>query len=348
MSKYSFLDDYSEGCHPNILKAMAETNMAQQTAYGNDEYSAQARDAIRAHLGDSYRDAAVYFVASGTLANLIILASALRAHESVIAVSSGHIELRETGAIEATGHKILTTPPVDGKLTVAGLKSVLASNSHFPHMTRPRVVYISNATETGTIYTKAELQALSDVCKANNLLLMLDGARLATALTAERNDLSLQDIAELTDIFWLGGTKTGALLGEAIVIPNSQLAIDFDFHIKQRGALLAKGRLLGLQFAELFKNDLIFELATTANRLAQKLAKAVGDNGYALAADTESNQIFPVLPNILIEHLQQQFAFYVWEKLDDQQSVIRLVTSWATDETQVDAFIEALSIEVTV
>lgn len=341
MSKYSFLDDYSEGCHPNILQAMIDTNMAQQTAYGNDDYSQHAKELLRAHLGTT--DTPIYFISGGTLANIIIIASALRAHESVIAVSSGHIELRETGAIEATGHKILTVPPVDGKLTVEGVESVLASNSHFPHMTRPRMVYISNSTETGTVYTKAELTALSKVCRDNNLLLLLDGARLAAALTANNNDLTLKDIAELADVFWLGGTKVGALIGEAVIIPNQQLAVDFDFHIKQRGALLAKGRLMGLQFSELLKDDLMFDLAKSANDSAQRLAKAVTDNGYSLAASTESNQIFPVLPNTLIERLQSQFQFYVWEKLDDQSSVIRLVTSWATDEAQLQLFIEALS-----
>ena len=338
MSKYSFLDDYSEGCHPTILQAMVDTNMAQQTAYGNDDYSKQAKDLIRAHLGAD--ETPIYFIAGGTLANLIIIASALRAHESVIAVTSGHIELRETGAIEATGHKILTVPPVDGKLTVENLEKVLLSNSHFPHMTRPRMVYISNATETGTVYTKVELQALSKTCKENGLLLLLDGARLAAALTANINDLTLKDIAELADVFWLGGTKVGALIGEAVIIPNHELAVDFDFHIKQRGALLAKGRLLGLQFVELFKNDLLFDLAKSANDLAQTLANAVLDNGYHLAATTESNQVFPILPNAVIERLQEKFEFYVWEKVDEENSVVRLVTSWATDESQVQLFID--------
>ena len=340
MSKYSFMDDYSEGCHPNILQAMVDTNMAQQTAYGNDDFSKQAKSLIRSHLGTE--DTPIYFIAGGTLANLIIIASALRAHESVIAVTSGHIELRETGAIEATGHKVLTVPPVDGKLTVENLEKVLLSNSHFPHMTRPRMVYISNATETGTVYTKTELQALSTICRENGLLLLLDGARLAAALTANINDLTLKDIAELTDVFWLGGTKVGALIGEAVIIPNRELAVDFDFHIKQRGALLAKGRLLGLQFAELFKDDLLFDLAKSANDLAQMLANAVVDNGYSLAAATESNQIFPILPNVLIERLQEQFEFYVWEKFDEENSVIRLVTSWATDESQVKLFIDSI------
>lgn len=341
MTKYSFLDDYSEGCHPSILEALGNTNMVQQTAYGNDEYSAKAKELIRGHLGSE--DMPIYFVAGGTLANLIIIGSALRPHESIISVASGHIELRETGAVEATGHKILTVPPVDGKLTVEALESVLANNAHFPHMTRPRMVYISNATETGTVYTKAELQELSKTCKANSLLLLVDGARLATALTANANDMTLKDISDFADIFWVGGTKVGALFGEAIVIPNEKLAIDFDFHIKQRGALLAKGRLLGLQFSELFKDNLLFELATFANKLAQEISDAIIGNGYRLASKTESNQIFPILPNTLIERLQEDFEFYVWEKFDDEHSVVRLVTSWATSEKEVKVLIEQIN-----
>ena len=340
MMKYSFLDDYSEGCHPGILKAMADTNMVQQTAYGDDAYSVEAKRLIRQHIGKA--NIPIYFVAGGTLANIIIVASTLRSHEAVISASTGHIVVRETGAIEATGHKIITMPSSDGKLSPADIELALANNAHYPHMAKPRLVYLSNATELGTVYTKAELTALSETCKANDLLLLLDGARLGTALSADINDLTLSDIAELTDIFWIGGTKAGALIGEAIVIPNAQLAEEFSFHIKQRGALLAKGRLLGLQFSQLFKNDLFFELTRHSNLMAQKLSDAITGAGYSLAAQTESNQIFPILPNAMIEALQSSFDFYVWEKSDDQRSVIRLVTSWATDEEQVDAFIEAL------
>jgi len=338
--RYSFLDDYSEGCHPRILEAMASSNLVQQTAYGNDEYSTSAHQLIQQQLGST--DIPVYFVAGGTLANIIIMASALRSHEAVIASHIGHIVVRETGAIEATGHKIITVPTTDGKLTPGKVMSTLASNSHFPHMARPRLVYISNATEVGTVYTKAEVQALSAVCKDNHLLLMMDGARLGTALAAQKSDMSLQDVAELTDIFWIGGTKAGALMGEAIVIPNPQLAVDFAFHIKQRGALLAKGRLLGIQFQTLFSDDLFMSLSRAANQTAQTLSAAFVAAGYELAAETESNQIFPVLPNALIDELKKSFDFYVWEPVDAENSVVRLVTSWATDDTQVQRFITAL------
>ncbi|MDH5353080.1 MAG: aminotransferase class I/II-fold pyridoxal phosphate-dependent enzyme [Gammaproteobacteria bacterium] len=340
MSTYSFLDDYSEGCHPRILEALANSNMDQQTAYGEDEYSRKARELIQAQLGN--QNAEIFFVAGGTLANIIIMASCLRSHEAVIASNIGHINVHETGAIEATGHKIIVMPSTEGKLTPADVQSALDNNAHFPHMAKPRLVYITNASEVGTLYSKAELTALSTICKANNLLLMVDGARLGAALSAQKNDLTLGDIAELTDIFWIGGTKAGAMLGEAIVISNPVLADDFSFHIKQRGALLAKGRLLGLQFLELFKDGLYFEATSYANKMAGKLSTAITENGHTLAAETQTNQIFPILPNGLIDRLKESFSFYVWEKLDDERSTIRLVTSWATEEKQVDAFIRVV------
>ena len=336
MNRQSFLDDYSEGAHPDILKALSETNMVQQTAYGDDAYSQEARALIRQHMGDVNPD--VWFVASGTLANILTISSILRSHEAVIAPANGHIVVRETGAIEATGHKIITVPPVGGKLTPDSIAAALKANAHFPHMAKPRLVYLSNATEAGTLYTKTELEAISRLCKERGLLLLLDGARLGAALSADKNDLALKDIAELTDIFWIGGTKVGALLGEAIVIPNPQLREEFRFHIKQRGALLAKGRVLGLQFRELFRNRLYFDLARHANAMAQRLSSKISNAGYRFAAETETNQLFPILPNALIEKLKDHFDFYIWEPHDESSSVIRLVTSWATQEMQVDAF----------
>jgi len=340
MPKYAFLDDYSEGCHPNILEAMSASNLIQQTAYGEDTYSARARTLIQQHLSDV--ETPVYFVASGTLANLIIVSAALRPHESVISAMSGHINLRETGAIEATGHKIISVPSEDGKLTVEGIHQALTTHSHFPHMTRPRMVYISNATETGTIYTAEELSQISILCKERDLLLMLDGARLGAALTAQNNDLTLKEISELVDVFWIGGTKAGALIGEAVVIPNTDIAQDFSFNIKQKGALLAKGRALGLQFTELFSDDLFFTLCRRSNVLAQKLSRGIVEQGYSLSANTESNQVFAILPDSTIQTLEKNFLFHLWEKRDDECSVVRLVTSWATEESQVDEFLIAM------
>ncbi|MCX8570763.1 threonine aldolase family protein [Aminobacter sp. MET-1] len=336
MTRHSFLDDYSEGAHPDILEALLVTNMVQQTAYGDDIYSQEARGLIRQHMGDVDPD--VWFVSSGTLANILIISAALRSHEAVIAPASGHIVVRETGAIEATGHKIITVPPVGGKLTPESIDAALKANAHFPHMAKPRLVYLSNATEVGTLYTKAELRAISRLCKERGLLLLLDGARLGAALSATRNDLTLKDIAELTDFFWIGGTKVGALLGEAIVISNQELREEFRFHIKQRGALLAKGRVLGLQFRELFREGLYFDLARHANDMAMRLSSKISNAGYRFVAETETNQLFPILPNTLIEKIKADFDFYVWEAHDESSSVVRLVTSWATEEAHVDAF----------
>jgi len=335
MSTYGFLDDYSEGCHPQILDAMRNTNLVQQLAYGNDDYSVKARELIAAECGRP--DLPVYFVSGGTLANLIVASAALRSHEAIISASSGHIALRETGAIEATGHKVLTMASDDGKLTPGDIGAAVAANAQAPHMAKPRLVYISNATEFGTVYSLGELQALRAACDEHNLLLLVDGARLGAALAA--SGVTLSDIAAVADVFWIGGTKAGTLFGEAIVIPNDDVAVDFDFHLKQRGALLAKGRSLGLQFATLFSQDLFASASHFANQAAQRLSEGLTGAGFELAAATESNQVFVVLPNATIATLQKQFGFYIWEARDDERSVIRLVTSWATDLDEVEQFI---------
>lgn len=342
MTLYSFLDDYSEGCHPEILDAMVQTNLVQQTSYGNDEYTGEARRLIAEQCGQP--DAAVFFVASGTLANLIIAAATLRPHEAIISAASGHIALRETGAIEATGHKIISVPSADGRLTSAGIDDAMASNAQAPHMAKPRLVYISNATEFGTVYSIEELRSLRATCDEHGLLLMIDGARLGVALASDRaGGLTLADVASLADIFWIGGTKTGTLFGEAIVIPQSELAVDFEFHLKQRGALLAKGRALGLQFRALFDDDLFARASRAANESASKLSAGITAAGYELAAETESNQVFAVLPNSAIKTLKKSFGFYVWEPRPNDESVVRLVASWATDPAAVDRLITDLA-----
>jgi len=338
-TRFSFKDDYSEGCHPKILDAMVSTNMVQHEAYGHDVYSTEASELIRLSVGND--QAAVHFVASGTLANLIVIASALRPHEAVIAADSGHIAQRETGAIEATGHKIITVPSDDGKLTPGQIHTAVNANAAFPHMARPRMVYVSNGTEFGTVYSRIELQALRRCCEQHNMLFFIDGARLGTALAA-KSDLSLPDIASLADVFWIGGTKAGALAAEAIVLVNPELTHDFAFHVKQRGAMLAKGRFLGLQFRALFTDGLLEKNSQHANDMAARLSKSITDNGYALAAPTDSNQVFPVLPNSVIENLSESFSFHPWQQRDDDMSVIRLVTSWATPEAQIQALIENL------
>ncbi|CAG9982825.1 unnamed protein product [Clonostachys byssicola] len=336
----SFLDDYSEGAHPHILDKLCETNLSQQKPYGDDEYSDKAKEHLRDKLQSP--DAAIYFVASGTLANIISIANCLRPHEAVISASSGHILVRETGAIEAIGHKIIVVDQENGKLTPKGIQDALHKNAHYPHMAKPRLVYLSNATEVGTLYTRAELTAVSLLCRQRGLLLFVDGARLGAALSAVKNDVTLPDLVRLTDLFWIGGTKVGMLLGEAIVINNKALAEDFSFHIKQRGGLLAKGRILGVQFLEMFRSNLYFELAKHANEMAQLLSSGLTGAGYKLDAETETNQVFAILPNALIAKLQNEFQFYVWEEVPGDKAVVRLVTSWATSKEQVAAFVKRL------
>ena len=281
-------------------------------------------------------------VSGGTQANLIVISAFLKPYESVIAAETGHIFTNESGAIEATGHKIHGVFTNDGKLRVEDLQKVINEHQNFPHQLKQKLVYISNSTEVGTIYSKKELQDLSAFCRENNLFLFLDGARLGHALTAETNDLVLEDIAKLTDAFYLGGTKNGALIGEAIVINNGKLQEDFGFHLKQKGALLAKGRLLGIQFQELLKDDLYFDLARKANVQAMKIKTAFKENGFEFLAETFSNQIFPILGNAQIEELAKNFEFYVWKKIDDEKSAIRIITSWATTDEMVRSFTEKI------
>jgi len=343
MDKYNFSNDYSEGCHPNILRALTDSNFDQHSAYGLDEYSLKAKKLIYKHLGQSdQKRSEIIFVSGGTQANLIVIAASLRPHEAIISADTGHIANREAGAIEATGHKIISMKSDDGKLNVDLIQQALDEHSEGPSMVKPKMVYISNATETGMIYFKSELQAISNLCREKNLFLFVDGARLGSALASKKNDVNLKDLAELTDVFWIGGTKAGALIGEAIVVNNPTVIEDFMFHIKQRGAMLAKGRLLGIQFLELFKDDLFFKLSEKANLHAEKLSKALIEKGYQLSAETMSNQLFPILPNEKVQQLENKFSFYIWKKHSNNHSTLRLVTSWATDEKQVDAFIKAL------
>ena len=252
---------------------------------------------------------------------------------------TGHIFTHETGAIEATGHRVIAVETDNGKLTPAAISKTLEGYSLRPHTVKPRMVYISNSTEVGSIYLKEELTELSTFCKKHNLLLFLDGARLGHALTAQNNDLSLPDLAKLTDVFYIGGTKNGALLGEAIVFNNPNLAPEFDYVLKQKGALLAKGRLLGIQFLELFKDDLYFKLAKHANTMAMKIAHAIEANGYSFLTPSTTNQIFPILPKELLEKLSRKYLFYEWGYANSTEAAVRLMTSWATEERVVDEFI---------
>ena len=339
---HSFKNDYTENAHPRILQALLDTNMEQDEGYGLDRHSMAAAQSIREHLGEDAdaRNAAIHFLCGGTQTNLTAISAFLRPHEAVVAAETAHICVHETGAIEATGHKIITVPSADGKLRPDGIQKVLDLHPGDEHMVKPRLIKISNSTEIGTVYNKHELEDLSGFCKEKGLLLYADGARLGAALASEGNDLSLADMRRLTDAFYIGGTKNGALMGEALIIGNDALKEDFRYHMKQKGGLLAKGRVLGIQFEELFRGGLFFQLARHANRMAQIIAAGLKDRGYGFLTDSPSNQIFPILPGELIARLQKKWAFYVWQKIDDERDAIRLVTSWATREEAAREFLE--------
>lgn len=277
----------------------------------------------------------------GTQVNLTAISAFLRPHQAVIGAETSHINCHETGAIEATGHKVIIMKTDDGKLTPSLIQKVVDSHSD-EHMVQPKLVYISNSTELGTLYTKSELKELHKCCKENKLILYLDGARLGSALVAEENDLSLSDIASLVDAFYIGGTKNGALFGEALVICNEKLKEDFRYFIKQKGGLLAKGRVLGIQFEELFKDNLYFELAKHSNKMAILLKDALREKGYEFLTDSFTNQQFPILPKEVAEKLSEKYSFNIERVIDDKNIAIRLVTSWATKEKNVLEFIEYL------
>ncbi|PPT40059.1 threonine aldolase [Xanthomonas arboricola] len=331
--RISFRNDYSEGAHPRLLQALAQASAEQNAGYGTDRHTARAAALIRNAVAQAQAD--VHLLVGGTQTNLTAIAAFLRPHQAVIAVEAGHIATHETGAIEATGHKVLAVPALHDKLTPALIQPLLDVHGN-EHMVQPRLVYISNSTESGTIYTRAELQALSRFCRAHDLLLYLDGARLGAALTAAGNDLDLPTIAALTDAFYIGGTKNGALLGEALVIVTPALQADFRYLIKQRGALLAKGMLLGSQFATLFEDGLFLALAAHANAMAQRLRAGLLAAGVQFTSDSPTNQQFIVVSTAQAEQLARRYDFERWETRSDGRLVIRFVTSWATTPAAVD------------
>lgn len=336
---YSFRNDYSEGAHPQILQALADSNLTQTVGYGMDPLCEAARATVRCLCAAPEAD--VHFLVGGTQTNLLVTASLLRPYEAVIAAHTGHVNVHETGAIEAAGHKVCTAYAPDGKLTPELVESVVAAHSG-EHMVLPRLVYISDTTEVGTIYTRAELAALRACCGAHGLLLYLDGARLGAALTAQGNDLTLPDLAALTDAFYIGGTKNGALFGEALVMnaPNEH----FRWHMKQRGAMLAKGRLLGVQFQALLEDGLYFDLARHANEMAFRLRDGIAALGYPFPVPSPSNQQFPVLPNSVVSALQAKgYEFEIDRAVDAGHTCVRFVTSWATPESTVDTFLKDLA-----
>jgi len=336
MSRYRFMDDYSEGAHPRVLELLAATNLEQQPGYGADALSARAVALIREAAGNPKAD--VHFASGGTQANTIALASMLRPFESVIAADTAHIHVHETGAIEATGHKVNLVPSRDGKLDPEQVRATVAAHSD-EHMVVPRVVFIAQATESGTLYSRAELVALSDACRGLGLYLYMDGARLGPALASRFSDISLPELSTLVDMFYLGGTKNGALLGEALVINNDSLKDRFRHHLKQRGALLAKGRVLGAQFAALLEGGLYFDLARHANAMAARLADGLRERSVRFLSEPVANQVFPILDDARIAQLRQSYEFHTWARVDAAHAAIRLVTSWATPPEAIDRFL---------
>lgn len=340
-----FNNDYSEGAHPKILERLAETNMEQTSGYGQDEYCMKAAEKIKELCGNKELD--VHFLVGGTQTNLTVIAATLRTFQGVIGAETAHINVHETGAIEACGHKVLALPSADGKITAKQIddcyQAHINDESH-EHTVCPKMVYISQPTELGTLYTKAELQEISSVCRKNKLFLFVDGARLGYGLAAKGNDVTLRDMAEYTDVFYIGGTKVGALFGEAVVIKNDCIKEDFRYVMKQKGGMLAKGRLLGIQFLTLFEDNLYMELAEHADRMADRLREVFDELKVAYLVENTTNQIFPILPDKILQELKEKFAFSYMNRVDVEHSAVRFCTSWATMEESVAALEKELKI----
>ena len=333
-----FHNDYSEGCHQKVLDALVKTNMEQTPGYSEDFYCAEAARKICKCCGRD--DLAVHFLVGGTQANLTVITAALRPHQGVLCADSGHVNVHETGAIEATGHKVLGLSSRFGKITGAQVAEYVENHfadPSFEHTVQPGMVYISNPTEWGTLYSREELADLSAVCREKGLYLFLDGARLGYGLMAPDNDVTMADLAQLCDVFYIGGTKVGALFGEAVVISSPILARDFRYVIKQRGGMLAKGRLLGVQFDALFTENLYFAISAHADQLAEKLRDQFARLGYAFFMPPQTNQLFIILPKKVREILRQKYTFIEMERLDEDRTVCRFCTSWATKSENVDA-----------
>lgn len=339
-----FQCDYNEGAHPRVLERLVNTNMEQTVGYSEDEYCDRAREIIRKKCGDD--SLAVHFLVGGTQANLTVIDGALRSHQGVLCADTGHINVHETGAVEACGHKVLGLPSEDGKITALQVENAYIAHiedSSFEHMVQPKMVYISNPTELGTIYSKAELEALYAICKKYGLYLFMDGARLGYGLAAPDNDLTFADIAANTDVFYIGGTKVGALFGEAVVISNDFLKQDFRYLIKQHGGMLAKGRLLGIQFEELMKDGLYEEMSEHAIRMAEKLREAFDQMGYSYLVPNRTNQIFVIMPDEVLEKIKGEIGYSYQQRVDENHSAVRFCTSWATKEENVEYLISKLS-----
>ena len=339
-----FNSDYLEGAHPAIMERLLQTNMEQTVGYGEDEYCAAAREKIKAACRAPEAD--VHFLVGGTLTNTTVIASVLRPYQGVLTAASGHINCHETGAIESSGHKVLALPTNNGKITAQQVEDYYNwhhFNPDYEHMVMPGMVYISFPTEGGTLYSKAELTALYDTCRRYGLPLFIDGARLGYGLMAEESDMTLPEIARLCDVFYIGGTKVGALFGEAVVIMNENLKKDFRFIMKQRGGRMAKGRLLGVQFDTLFTDDLYFKISRHAIEMAHQIRDIFVSAGYPLLFDSPTNQQYPIMSDDELAILGKSFGYEYWERVDETHSGVRFCASWATKQEHVDALRAAVN-----
>ena len=341
---YSFKNDYSETVHPNILTAINNLGLKQNDGYGTDSYCEDAKKIILKVIECDNAD--VHFLPGGTITNLTFISHALRPYQAVISANTAHINIHETGAIEASGHKILDIITPDGKLTPELIKPILEQHEN-EHWVQPKMVFISNPTEIGTIYSKQEIENLYTYCQEQGLLLYLDGARLAMGLTAQDSDLKLTDLPKLVDAFYIGGTKVGALFGEALVLINDKLKADFRFTMKQRGSIMAKGWLLGIQFKELFTDNLYLKLGDHTNKMAALLQEIIAEQGFSFLVKPQSNQLFPILPNWLIAEISKHYLISTWSKIDADNTCVRFCTSWATKKEEILEFKEFLKQAVT-
>ena len=342
--KLSFASDYMEGAHPAIIQRLVQTNMEQTSGYGTDEYCERARSLIRKAC--ECPEAAVHFLVGGTQTNATVIDALLNRYEGVIAAETGHIAVHEAGAIEFGGHKVLPLACGKGKITAASVKRYLRDfyeDGNYEHMVHPGMVYISQPTEYGTLYTKQEMSAINAVCREYHIPLYVDGARLAYALACKENDVTLADLATLCDAFYIGGTKCGAIFGEAVVIPDPKRSPHFFTIMKQHGALLAKGRLLGIQFETLFTDDLYLHIGETAIRAADTIRAFLASHGYEQYFTAPTNQIFIVLDNTRYAELSKKITFGFWEKKDDSHTVVRIATDWATTQENVEKLLQALA-----
>ena len=334
-----FQSDYSQGAHPKVMEALMQTNTEHTVGYGVDEHCQHAADMVKELIG--IQDCDVHMMVGGTPCNVTVIAAALKPYEAVVAARTGHIYSHETGGVEGTGHRIITEPGVDGKLTPELIDAAWVEYED-EHTVLPRMVYVSQPTEIGTIYHKAELEALSAKCKERNMLFYIDGARLGSALTCGENDITLPELASLCDAFYIGGTKNGALFGEALVIRNPIIGENFRYMIKRQCNMMAKGRLMGVQFEALLEggaDSIYFAMAKHANDLAEKLRRGLSDMGVAFYSNSPTNQIFPILPRRVVDALTAEFAFHEWAPEQDGMVPVRFVTGWGSTEAEVDALL---------